>query len=287
MQYGGALVALAGAVEGVQFGLAAVRTGKAGDQKASEVYGWAGISSVAAGIAGIGGSLAAPTVALLPLGISVLLALTAYALYVQAKKLESDPLEFWARHSRWGVPEKHRRWTTFKDMDTATGVLNAALLGVTADAAINVNAEGAGGIPLGDAVPAGHFLNYSIVLAGYVSGTSRYEWRLQVYRSGRASGEVIARGRSDGTNGPLPPPASWKNPGYRPETTAPIIRHKAESGSLEIEGSISFFGYLEVNALQLELSYWPDKSDEAGVARLIVREDKIGGVQRKAFYEKA
>lgn len=252
-----------------------------------ETYELAAAFSIGSGVAGAYGSLVAPTVALLPLGVSVLLALTAYALYVQAKKLESDPLEFWARHSRWGIPEKHRRWITFEDMDTAIGVLNAALLGVTADAAINVSAEGAGGIPIGDAVPAGLFLNYRIVLPGYVFDTSRYEWTLQVYRSSQALGEVIASGRSGGTNGPLPPPASWKSPGYLPETTAPIIRHKAESGSLEIEGSISFFGYLEVHALQLEVSYWPDKSDEAGVARLVVREDKIGGVLRKGLYEKS
>jgi len=287
MQYGSAIVSLATAVEAVQFGLAATRTGKAGDQAASTNYRRASLSATLSAAAGAVGSFASATVALFTLGVAVVLGLVAYGLYVRAKKLESDPLEFWARHSRWGVPEKYRRWTTFEDMDTAIGVLNAALLGVTADAAINVSADGAGGIPIGDAVPAGLFLNYRIVLPGYVFDTSRYEWTLQVYRARQASGEIIASGRSDGTNGPLPPPASWKSPGYLPETTAPIIRHKAESGSLEIEGSISFFGYLEVHALQLEVSYWPDKGDEAGVARLIVREDKIGGVRREAFHEKS
>ena len=287
MQYGGALVSLASAVEAVQLGVAAVRTWRTGDQAASKEYVKATIAAAGSAWAGVVGSLAPASLALFPLGVAVVLALATYGFYVRAKKLESDPLELWARHSRWGVPEKYRRWVTFEDMDTAIGVLNAALLRVTADAAINVNAEGAGGIPLGDAVPAGLFLKYRIVLPGYVVDSSRYEWSLQVYRPRQASGEIIASGRSDGTNGPLPPPASWKNPGYLPETTAPIIRHKAESGSLEIEGSISFFGYLEVHALQLEVSFWPDKGDEAGVARLIVREDKISGVRGEAFHEKS
>ncbi|WP_157969802.1 hypothetical protein [Pseudomonas huaxiensis] len=35
-------------------------------------------------------------------------------------------------------------------------------------------------------------------------------------------------------------------------------------------------GGLDIHALALEVFYRSDKSDEAGVARLIVKEDKIG-----------
>ncbi|MHA6197341.1 T6SS effector BTH_I2691 family protein [Pseudomonas wadenswilerensis] len=283
VQWGGALVALASAVEGGQFVLAAERAKAVGDNAAVIAYRGSALAALFSSGAGIIGSLVPSAVALFPLSIAVLLGLVAYGAAVLAKKLESDALELWARYSLWGIPQKHRRWMTPEDMDTAIGVLNAAWLGVTADASLNVNAERTGGIPVGDAVPAGLFLDYNIVLPGYVSGTSRYEWALQVYRTGQAPGETIAHGVTGGTNEPLPPPVSWKNPGYRPETTVPLIQNDAGSGTLEIRGSISFFGTLEVRALQLEVSYWPDKNDEGGVARLIVKEDKIGGVVKWDF----
>ncbi|MDU9389340.1 hypothetical protein [Pseudomonas sp. zfem002] len=156
--------------------------------------------------------------------------------------------------------------------------MNAALLGLTAEAGMNVRAEKTGGIPIGDAVPAGMFLDYRLVLPGYVADASRYEWTLRAYRPGETPGGIIAAGRTGGTNGPLPAPAAWRLPGYHPETTAPVIRHDAEAQTLEISGAISFFGKLDIHAFELAISYWPDKSDEAGVARVVVKEDKIGGL---------
>ncbi|MDR0279380.1 MAG: hypothetical protein LBJ37_15990 [Paucimonas sp.] len=273
VQYGGALVALASAVEGVQYALAAGRAGTVGDKSARTFYGVAsGVAMLSAG-GGVVGSLAPAAAALLPLSIAVLFGLAAYSLAVWAKKLESDSVELWARRSLWGLPEEHRLWMGPENMDMAAGALNAALLGLTADAAMNINAEQTGGIPIGDAVPAGIFLDYKIVLPGYKADASNYEWVLQVFRVGAPSGEIIARGREGGVNEPLPAPA--KNPDYHPETSAPEVRYDAEAETLEIKGSISFFGKLAVQALELEVSYWPDKSDEAGVARLIVKEDKI------------
>ncbi|MCU1732955.1 MULTISPECIES: hypothetical protein [unclassified Pseudomonas] len=37
------------------------------------------------------------------------------------------------------------------------------------------------------------------------------------------------------------------------------------------------FEVLGKQTIKFEVSYWPDKSDESGMARLIVREDKITG----------
>ncbi|MFD2640552.1 hypothetical protein [Pseudomonas japonica] len=116
-----------------------------------------------------------------------------------------------------------------------------------------------------------------IVLPGYDPGTSRYEWSFWGYHPGETPGGIIAEGRTGGTNGPLPAPAMWKWPGYDPATTAPVIHHNIELKTLEIRGAIAFQGDLDFHALELEVSYWPDKSDEAGIARLIVKEDKIPG----------
>lgn len=275
VQYGGALVALASALEGLQYAFAAGRTHIAGDVTSRNTYVFATL--IAAGSAGLGvaGSFAPAAIALIPLGLSVLLGLAALGLAIWAKKKESQPLELWARHSLWGLSKEHRRWTTPEDMDTAIGELNAALLGLTADVRMIVKAEQASGLPIGDAVPAGLFLDYRLVLPGYKADVSSYEWALQVYRPNQALGETIASGRSGGTNGPLPPPVTWKSPGYRPETTAPVITHDAQA--LEIGGSISFFGVLEINAFELKVSYWSDKNDDSGFARLIVQEDKFKG----------
>lgn len=284
VQYGGALVALASALEGLQYAFAAGRTHRAGDVTSRNIYAFATL--IAAGSAGFGfvGSLAPAAIALMPLGLSVLLGIAALGLAIWAKRRESQPLELWARHSLWGLATEHRRWTTHEEMDAAIGELNAALLGLTADVGMIVKAEQAGGLPIGDAVPVGLFLDYRLVLPGYKADVSSYEWALQVYRPNQALGETIASGRSGGTNGPLPPPVTWRNPGYRPETTAPVITHDAQA--LEIRGSISFFGFLEINAFELQVSYWPDKSDKSGFAQLFVREDKFKGQARRGWYEK-
>ncbi|MFD2640550.1 hypothetical protein [Pseudomonas japonica] len=55
----------------------------------------------------------------------------------------------------------------------------------------------------------------------------------------------------------------------------PKIHHDTESKTLEIRGAIAFQGDIDFHALELEFSYWPDKSDESGIARLIIKEDKI------------
>ena len=281
VQYGGALVALASALEGLQYAFAAGRTYRVGDMEAGVFYTLAAFA--AAGSAGLGvmGSLGPAALALSPLALSVLLGIAALGLAIWAKGQESQPLELWARHSLWGLSAEHRLWTTAEDMDTAIGELNAALLGLTADLGMIVKADQSGGLPIGDAVPAGLFMDYKFVLPGYKADVSSYEWALQVYRPNQALGETIASGGSGGTNGPLPPPATWKRPGYHPETTAPVITQRA--GALEVRGSISFFGHLEVQAFELKVSYWPDKSDQSGFARLIVKEDKIKNQARRGF----
>ena len=281
VQNGGALVALASALEGLQYAFAAGRTYRDGDMEAGVFYALAAFAAVGSAGLGVMGALGPAALVLVPLAVSVLLGIAALGLAIWAKGKESQPFELWARHSLWGLSAEHRRWTTAKDMDTAIGELNAALLGLTADVGMIVKAEPTGGVPIGDAVPAGLFLDYKLVLPGYKTDVSGYEWALQVYRPNQTSGETIASGCSDGVNGPLPPPAGWKKPGYHPETTAPVITHSARA--LDIRGSISFFGHLEVQAFELKVSYWPDKSDQSGFARLIVKEDKIKTQVRLGF----
>ena len=271
LQFGSALAAVATAVEGVQYALAAGRTHEVGDHEARNAYAWgAVVAGLSAGL-GIVGSIGATTVLLVPLGFAVILGFVALAFAMRAKELESQPLELWARHSRWGLPVGHRRWTHSFDMDTAISALNAALLGLTAELDVTERVQRPGDKVSG----RGGTLDYRIVLPGYCADTSRYEWALWAFRAREIPGQIIAGGKTGGTNGPLPAPTSWKWPRYEPETTAPVIHHHPESKTLEIRGSITFSGVLDFHALELEVSYWPDQSDESGLARLTVKEDKL------------
>ncbi|MDR0281242.1 MAG: hypothetical protein LBJ37_25545, partial [Paucimonas sp.] len=273
LQYGGAIVSVASVMEGLQYALAAGRSGKVGDEAASNTYKFAAIASAGSALSGVIGSIGATGFLLGPLAIAVLLSFVALGVAVWARGKESQPLELWARHSLWGLPEEHRRWVESHEMDTAIGALNAALLGLIAQLDVAYRLQMRGKEVLG---PGGS-MDYKIVLPGYKAEASCYEWALWAYRQREVPGQIIASGRTDDTNAPFPAPTSTKQPGYVPATTAPVIQHDAESETLEIKGSIAFSGRLDFRALELEVSYWPDKSDESGVARLIVKEDKIEG----------
>ncbi|MFW3896089.1 hypothetical protein ACKLLE_08040, partial [Pseudomonas bharatica] len=258
------------------------RTYKAGDQLAS--IGFTAAAAIAAGSAltALGGSIASTSVLLFPLAVAVFLGFVGFGFAVWAKKQESQPLEMWARHSLWGLPEDHRRWKDSYDMDTAIGALNAALLGFTAELDVTVRIQRPGDKVSG----RGGTMEYQVVLPGYTPDLSHYEWELWGYRPGETSGGIIVSGRTGSTD-PLSASDFWKRSGYETDTTAPIIDYDAESRELRIKGCVAFRGNLDFHALQLIVTYWPNKSDEAGVARLTTREDKISGWLGWKSYEKS
>ncbi|MCU1724487.1 hypothetical protein [Pseudomonas sp. 5P_5.1_Bac1] len=43
------------------------------------------------------------------------------------------------------------------------------------------------------------------------------------------------------------------------------------------------FEVLDAQTIKHEVSYWPDKKDESGVAQLIVKEDKTQGARGRRF----
>ena len=267
-QYGGALVAVASVMEGMQYAFAAVRADGVGDRKATIAYGGAAGLSGFAAITGVIGAMGGAGL-LGPLGIAVILGLAAYGVAMWAKGLESQPLELWARHSYWGLPEKHRRWMTAQDLDIAIGALNAALLGLVADVEVIHRIQRPGDKVSGP----GGTLDYRALLPRFGVEESHYEWVLRAYQLS-GEGKVIAEGRAGDESKP-PSNAVWTGRGSDPNGTSPVIHHDAKSGTLEISGSIAFNGFLDFHAVELEISYWPNKSDEQGVARLILKEDKL------------
>ncbi|MGE8405579.1 MAG: T6SS effector BTH_I2691 family protein [Pseudomonas sp.] len=271
LQFGGAIVSVATAVEGLQYALAAGRTGEVGDKAASDTYNRAAIVSAVSAVFGVAGSVWGTSMLLGPLAIAVFLGFVAFGLAVRAKRLESQPLEFWARHSRWGLPVEHRRWLKSDEMDTAIGALNAALLGLDADLEVTYIVHR----PTPEVVADGGSIKYRIVLPGYSADASRYEWALRTYRPGDSSGVIIAGGRNDGTDETPSTSVSGAEPGDEPQRSVPIIHHDTASKTLTIWRELVYSGTPNFHAVKLEVAYWPDKSDESGVARLTVVEDKF------------
>ena len=271
LQFGSAIAAVATAVEGLQYSMAARRTHDVGDHAARNEYIWASTAAAVSAGLGVAGSIGTTSVLLGPLAVAVFFGFVAFGLAVRAKEKESQPLELWARHSLWGLPRKHRRWTNWQEMDTAIGALNAALLGLDADLEVTYVVHR----PTPEVLAHGGTIDYRITLPGYSADKSRYEWALRAYQPGDSSGDIIVGGRDDGVDEPLPAPASGPVPGSEPRTSAPVILHDTESKTVKIRGSFAYWGALDFHAMELEVSYWPDKSDESGVARLIVIEDKI------------
>ncbi|WP_025807405.1 T6SS effector BTH_I2691 family protein [Pseudomonas chlororaphis] len=290
-QYGGAIAAIAGVMDGTQYAFAALRTSSQGDAKAAAIYGVSAVLALGSATAGAIGAFAVEATLLGPIGIALALGLAAYAIAVWAKQSESQPLELWARHTTWGLPKKHRQWKMPQDMDLAIGALNAAVLGVTAEAVISVRfqrpsdlqAAGASGVIFSDgmSIPAGIYLDYKITLPGFNENASRYQWELKVFRPENGTGESIALGRTGDTNKSLVPQVSSKRLDYNPKTITPTIHFDAKSKVLEISGAIELHMNHGIHATSLELSYWPDKTDESGVARVIVKDDKLDSEEEK------
>ena len=271
LQVGGAIVSVASAFEGLQYALAVGRTYRAGDQGASIAYKRAAVSAAGSALAGVWGSLGGAAVLLAPLSAAVILSFVALGFAVWAKRQESQPLEFWARHSLWGLPVEHRRWLEWQEMDAAIGALNAALLGLDADLDVTYIVHR----PTPEFTADGGTLKYRIALPGYSADASRYGWALRAYQPGDSSGVIIAGGRHDGADETPPAPVLGVGLDDELQPSVPVIHHDTESKTVKIRGELAYLGALNFHAMKLEVEYWPDKSDESGVARLTVIEDKI------------
>ncbi|EHC5872687.1 hypothetical protein JR782_003504 [Salmonella enterica subsp. enterica serovar Eastbourne] len=283
-QYGGAIAAVAGIADGVQYALAETRASDQGDSVAADRYNAAKILSFGAAGFGVAGALAVEAVFLGPLGIALVLGLAAYGVAMWAKKAESSSLELWARHSRWGIPTKYRQWNAASDFDTSVGALNAAVLGMTADLAVETRFDWKGEtldassrvlIWDGNSIPAANYIVYRISLPGFEESSARYQWTLKVYRPCEVDGQMLASGQSGSQPTETPTPADLKKVDYFPKTTTPKVSLDEKSKNLVIDGAIALHMINSINAISLEVYFWPDKNDSSGYARLLVQEDKM------------
>ncbi|WP_286890157.1 T6SS effector BTH_I2691 family protein [Achromobacter sp. UBA2119] len=282
-QYGGAIAASANALNAFQFYFAANRATSAGDDEAARFYVAAAAVSVVAVVSGVHAALVGGAL-LGPVGIAIVLGLAAYGVASLATKKESSPLEIWARRTLYGLPERQRRWKTPQDLDSATGELNAAVLGLAADVGINFRMERASDIEIageayashGDAasIPMGVYLDYAISLPNYSPESSCYLCAVTVYRPGEQEEAIASIGNVAGFEGPASPRPT-RSRDYHPKTTKPIVYFDNDRLCLIIRGAVALHANHGIHAVKLELSYWPDKSDKLGVAKVIRMHDKM------------
>ncbi|QCI12068.1 hypothetical protein E6B08_12180 [Pseudomonas putida] len=286
---GGALVAIAGLLDAVQYYLAAKRAGRQDDEESVLAYGFSSAAMVLGAYYGVRAALGSASL-FGPLGLAIILVAVAYGFAAWAKSKESSPLELWAKGTRWGLPLSGRRWGESIDYDAAVAALNVAVVGMEAKAGIEISvdhdqrsrmSEPGGTILLGDtSVAYSYTLAYSMSLPGYYKDASRYEWEL-VIQHARTNGEAVVL--TGGSARPFEGQASGCI-GFLDsiEANAPRVNLNDETATLNVEGVHLLKENHSIGSFELTLHYWPDAADESGCACLIIKEDKISSL-REAF----
>ncbi len=282
-RYGGGIAAMAGVMDAVQYWNAGLRTGREGDESANFLYkgaAWVSVASAGFGIAFLGASLIA-------LGFIVFLGLAAYTLATIANDHESSLLELWARHSRWGKPEGHRRWIDEQDLSNAVSAFNAAVIGLHAYVSIRTRFQSSHtaqtphsvGALLndGNSVATGFYLDVDLRLPSATSELTKYEWHLAIIPAGVDRQRCTAAYSSD--TGKIE---------HIPSDLGGVL---ADLGSLEkyftlksldrtihITGSLPLLDNHNIEKVELTLAYWPNRNDKSSHAKVVIIENIMNSV---------
>ena len=282
-RYGGGIAAMAGVMDAVQYWNAGLRTGREGDESANFLYkgaAWVSVASAGFGIAFLGASLIA-------LGFIVFLGLAAYTLATIANNHESSLLELWARHSRWGKPEGHRRWIDEQDLSNAVSAFNAAVIGLHAYVSIRTRFQSSHtaqtphsvGALLndGNSVATGFYLDVDLRLPSATSELTKYEWHLAIIPAGVDRQRCTAAYSSD--TGKIE---------HIPSDLGGVL---ADLGSLEkyftlksldrtihITGSLPLLDNHNIEKVELTLDYWPNRNDKSSHAKVVIIENIMNSV---------
>ncbi len=299
-RFGAVMGAIFGFFDAAQAWMANLRAFRLGDASSSWAYRGSAALSTASAVILVYTAYAEISVFCGPVGLAILLGLTAYALSQWATNEESTPIERWARRCYFGKGGETPPilWTNPKDANTAVAALNAAVLGI--DAALDFRM----GVQTGSAsssfgrtsIPGGAaaltyvpMLAYRLVFPRYTEAGSAYRWRLLARRwnDAKAGGpQELASGQH---NVDTPSPAGGRLPpkhlDYDPKTVKPKITVTDVQTSrgqrikvLTVEGTIEL-GYRatsedhDIDAATLEFSYWPDRTDNDALAKLSLTEN--------------
>ena len=262
LQYGGTVTALAGAMDGAQFISAALRAKNQGDSAAPLIYK---VSSAVATLNLIPAIYiaSASSSLLLPIGLTILLSMGVYGLATWAKREESSLTEMWARHCCWGVPKEQRHWLYARHLDCAIGALNAAVLGVRAEVAIQIRFKQSHGSPHAYgpivsenvSVPAGFFLEYHLSMPGFDTRHSQYTWCLTVYRAGLNRGTIMMMGNTTEAVRFNVDTQAVKGVFSDLESNIPQVTYDKDSRRLSIQNSHPLLETHDIIAIELILTY--------------------------------
>lgn len=280
IRFGGVTSALSGVVEGVQYWYAAQRNERAGDSDASARHVWASRSAALGGAAGVLAAYVGSSSLLGFLGLALALGLCAYALAQSARKLESTALEQWCRRCYFGNHDETPSvwWNSAKtvasipaysdptvateksraansDRDIAISALNAAILGLEAEAKFLNNPQPTLDIP-GESSIWGQAVAYRICLPNWDFTRSAYAMYVGLHSY---KGEHIAVVRQLHTSAihKLSPPE--RHSSYEVDsnaTTGPSPADPVIAGTLLLA-----FLERDITSATVRVRYWPDKSD--------------------------
>lgn len=283
-RYGGAITAMAGLMDGAQYAFAAFRAIENGDNTASSNYRIASVTAFLSTISGV--AVAFGKAALLgPLGITIVLVLATYTLATIAKRKESTPTELWTRRCRWGIPQTHRTWFEAEHLDAAIGALNAATLGVQADATVNLslasNAHLDTAAPKGMIISDGHavttvfMLDFHFTLPNYQANQSHYRWELHLYQSGLQENTITLSGESVPNSDLTIAQPSTVNIFPFGNDKRHQSKFDSERGVFTAQYSLPLHDNHHIRDIKFIMDYWPDKNDDSRYARLEIKENKI------------
>ncbi|MCT8166841.1 T6SS effector BTH_I2691 family protein, partial [Pseudomonas sp. HD6422] len=276
-KFGGAITALAGLMDSAQYFHAASRAAAASDSNASRSCvgaGWVALFSTSAGV-----YAAFSSGALLgALGIAIILGFVAYMLALGGRHEESSALELWCRRSRWGMPPHERRWMHSSNFDASIGELNAAAIGLRADISIALRLQSPhhqaseAVIFANETVNFGFYLDLNIELPGFIDGVSSVKWYLDLYRPGGHKQDVSLWGDGERLGRINGLAAGTSDIFFE---SLPRLSCISQDKSLRIQAGLPLSENHGITAIQLKIEYWPDKGDDAGLAVVTVREDKL------------
>lgn len=283
-RFGAGIAAIAGVMDGAQYSYASQRSKIKGDAAAVQAYQLASAASFGAAAFGVWAAFGYGAL-LGPLGLSISFGMAAYLLATSAKRRESSATELWARSARWGLPQSRRQWVADNDLDTAIGALNAAIIGLHVEVSIQIQFDISHATQRevaptmftsdGNAVPASFSLDYFIRIPNFNQQLSHYQWNLSLNHGAR--GREVAIFSADSSS-PLTLHAQDKEPRNlfsRAPTMQPVIKLDEVTAALSIQGSLPLSNYHSLQAIELTLSYWPNRHDQTACAQIVFKENEI------------
>ncbi|MCR6480166.1 hypothetical protein NU688_28690 [Variovorax sp. ZS18.2.2] len=272
---GGALGAAASIVEGVQAGMASIRTARRGDRDASVLYALSGVAMVAGGAVGIYGALTGAAL-LGPIGWALILIAAGVLLLYFAMKAEDSQAAIWLDRCYWGKGARYanaknsadRPWTD-AEIDDELSQLNAIILGLAGETGFNDDGWGFTDF-VWDTVKA------KITFPNYDAADSAFEWRLCAVKGSKAKSVTLASGKHNTL--PVEPnagilagratPVQSDGTKYFRNLVGPTYKLEGKNkdvlvAEVSVEVAVKYFGDVELTA-----DYVPDLSDPHGRASL-------------------